>query len=55
MDFLPYDRHPFMDWHLTRVMSFNPSNPLRNIIILISTVQKLRFKKTCGLPKVINY
>lgn len=45
MGFLPYDRHPFMDWQLTRVMSFNPNNPLRNIIILISTVQELRFQE----------
>lgn len=58
MVFLCYDGHPFMDRHLTCVMSFNPSKPppSRDTIILNLTVQKLGVsKKTCNLPKVINY
>lgn len=43
--FLLYDRHPFIDRHLTCIMSFNPSNPLRDTIIPILTVQKLRFQE----------
>ena len=40
-----FDRHPFMDRNMTYIMSFNPSNTLRDSIILILTVKKLRFQE----------